>query len=153
MTLISFLWIIEQLGTFPLKQFPFSGILGPVMPNYMLYSVFRFITSIGCSGYIIVSFVYLAESMDNRGRGYLGVFLIMAWSSGGSAVAFFGKFFRNFLVYDWASAIVFATLGFIITGKKGAITSICSKKTSVIICKIWKKSSIAPKFFSIFQPD
>ncbi|XP_075246019.1 solute carrier family 22 member 16-like [Convolutriloba macropyga] len=91
------------------------GILGPVMPNYMLYSVFRFITSIGCSGYIIVSFVYLAESMDNRGRGYLGVFLIMAWSSGGSAVAFFGKFFRNFLVYDWASAIVFATLGFIIT--------------------------------------
>ena len=94
-----------------------QGIVGPMMPNYLLYALCRFIASWGVSGYIVVCYVYLAESMDNRGRAYLGVVAMMAWSCGGSAIAFFGKFLRHFLVFDWVSAISFAAIGFIISRK------------------------------------
>ena len=93
-------WISDAMGRrvafgLCMLTLAFGSILAAFSKNYVMYMVFRFITSMGGVGAFITAFVLATEFVGKKSRTYCGMFIQIPFALGELYITFLAYFIRD----------------------------------------------------------
>ncbi|XP_053615863.1 organic cation transporter protein-like [Plodia interpunctella] len=81
------------------------GFAIPFSPNYITFTILRFVSGFGCAGTMVVSFVLIMETVGPDYRELLGCTYQFPFIFGHMSIPLFAYYFRDWQTYSLAMAV------------------------------------------------